>query len=964
MKLKKIMTMVLVTTITLSTCSVNVFANVKQDNVPVNLQVPISACDEDTIVLTWEKGKAYENIVDYKVYANGEFLGTANENFKDYSDYTNAYIESFYEGDTDNFHTQIQMMSYRADELDPNTEYTFTVTGVLANGKETAPCEAIVKRTTEEQKVVNILDYGAKATDEKIIDYNGKEEFIKNNTKAIQSAIDACPEGGKVVIPEGIYTCGSIWLKSNMTLELQEGAVLSGSTNVDDYEQNYLLRDYSTDRRTWGLINAYAKDGTLENIRIVGQGTVDGNGWKYGTSTLGYSTDVVYQESDILDPEEDEYKLPLFAAGNNSNVYDAEDESKILGILAADAVKKALENGYTRAEAYSTRPTLMILKGVDNLYIEDITLTNPAFHGISLGDCENVTINSVKNLSYDNNNGDGIGIDSSSDVTIFNSFFDTGDDAINFASGLGALSYTYSGAVSDVRIFNNFVRESHGGIIAAGSHTGATFHDIVAEDNVSNLSDMPFRFKSNPVNGGGIKDVVIRDNAVANPTKQAFIFTTKYTDGNQILEFEPAETVAKFQGIDIKNVTVTGDNTSVVPIKVEGNLTDGHNGINFTNVTFKNFAKGISIDSLSNSRFKNVLFTGTTPELKKQWSITNSIDLKFQGDTNKNGNDKNYISVLNNAESKPYFEDSKVVTAAAQSQAVDLSWTEAKDDTGISKYVVLTYKGKELLHEVLVDGKTTSYTEEGLMPGVQYTFVIQAEDATGNRTTKGPSVTVTTLDDNSVGGILEPVSRDISIVGTTGYTWTNISFYPSEDANVRKYEIYVNGEKTREILNPASVVKEGKIQTNVSKLSQGSEHTIVIKAVNDRGEVLEYNSVTATTWDKFDTAAPTWGGNTVLNADINGTSVNLSWSGATDDTAILGYRVYVNGTAIGDNFNSVNRNLTTTDTSYTLSDLEPGTYEIRVEAGDTWWRSASTNLKIAAPTNWTNHGPTVTVEVK
>lgn len=86
--------------------------------------------------------------------------------------------------------------------------------------------------------------------------------------------------------------------------------------------------------------------------------------------------------------------------------------------------------------------------------------------------------------------------------------------------------------------------------------------------------------------------------------------------------------------------------------------------------------------------------------------------------------------------------------------------------------------------------------------------------------------------------------------------------------------------------------------------------------------------------------------------------------GAADDSSILGYRVYINGEAVGENFNPVNRNLTTKDTSYTLKDLEPGTYEIRVEAGDTWWRSESTDLKIAAPTNWTNHGPTVTVEIK
>ncbi|MDO4534545.1 MAG: fibronectin type III domain-containing protein [Clostridium perfringens] len=959
MKLKKIITMVLTTTVMLSSVSVNVFANVKQENTPINLQVPVLGYDDDAIVLTWEKGKAYENIVDYKIYANGKFIGSANENFDKYSNFTNEYIESFYESDANNFHTEIQMMSYRAEGLEADTEYTFTVTGVLANGKETEPCEAVVQKTTKTQDTVNILDFGARDTG-RIIDYKGREEEIKANTKAIQDAIDACPEGGKVVIPRGIYTCGSIWLKSNMTLELQEGAVLSGSTNVDDYEQNYLLRDYSTDRRTWGLINAYGKDGTLENIRIVGQGTIDGNGWKYGSASLGYTTDVVYQEKDILDPKDEEYKLPLFAAGTNANVYDEKDENQSLGILAKDAVEKALAEGYTRAEAYSTRPTLMILKDAHNVYIEDVTLTNPAFHGISLGDCENIAVNSIKNLSYDNNNGDGIGIDSSSNVTVFNSFFDTGDDAINFASGLGALS-SYNEAVSNVRIFNNFVRESHGGIIAAGSHTGAWFYDIVAEDNVSNLSDMPFRFKSNPVNGGGIKNVVIRDNAVANPTKQAFVFTTKYSDENQILQFEPSSTVAKFYGIDVKNVTVKADtsNKSVVPIKVEGSLSDGHNGINFTNVTFEDFNKGNSIEGLNNSNFKNIAFTGLTPNIDKQWTITNSIDLKFKGDTVK-------TSAINNAESKPYFEDSKEVIATANSNSVDLSWTNAKDDTGVSKYVILTYKGKQLLHESFVEGNITNYTETGLVPSVEYTFVVQAEDATGNRTEKGPSVTVTTLNDESVGGILEPISRDIDIVGTTGYTWTNISFYALENTSVRKYEIYVNGVKTGEILNPyiRGLIKEGKIQTNVSGLSQGSENTIVVKAVSDSGEVLEYNTKKATTWNAFDRFAPTWGENTVLNASVNNSGVDLSWSGATDDSSILGYRVYVNNNAIGEGFSPVNRNLTTKDTSYTLNDLEPGIYEIRVEAGDTWWRAESTESKIAAPTNWTNHGPTVTIEIK
>lgn len=62
-----------------------------------------------------------------------------------------------------------------------------------------------------------------------------------------------------------------------------------------------------------------------------------------------------------------------------------------------------------------------------------VLVTNPAFHGISIGDCDNVVVNSIKDLTYNNNNGDGIGLDSSKNCLVMNNFFDTGDDAINFA---------------------------------------------------------------------------------------------------------------------------------------------------------------------------------------------------------------------------------------------------------------------------------------------------------------------------------------------------------------------------------------------------------------------------------------------------------------------------------------------------------------------------------------------------
>lgn len=956
MKIKKIMSLIACVSLAMRLVSQPVFAHVNQNGTPVNLQVPVLGYDDDSILLTWEKGDDYEDIVDYNVYQDGEFIGKASENFAENASFTNEFIKSFYEKDKENFHVKIKILSYKVTGLSPDKEYKFTVKGVLSNGEETEESNTVVQKTTEEQKVFNILDYGAKDTG-RIVDYVGHEEEIKANTKAIQAAIDACTEGGKVVIPAGIYTSGALWLKSNMTLELQEGAVLSGSTNADDYPDNYLLRDYSTDRRAWGLINAYSKDGSLHNIRIVGEGTIDGNGWKYGSANGTYGTDPIYQQKDELDPEGDEYKLPLYTAGINTTVYNDKNEDASLGLLAKDAVKKAREKGFKVAAAYSMRPTLMILKGVEGLYVEDITVKNPAFHGMSVGECENVVITSTKHLSFDDNNGDGIGLDSSKNCLVFSNFFDTGDDTINFASGLGALS-KYNEPTENVRIFNNFVREGHGGIIAAGSHTGALIKDILAEDNVSNLSDMPFRFKSNPVNGGGVSNVLIRDNAVANPTKQAFVFTTKYSDENQILQFEPAKAVAEFHDITVKNVTVsnTNSNSEAVPILVDGKITDNHRNINFNDVSFKNFSEGSTLRGLSTSEFNNVLFTASTPDNEQQWVIEDSNDLLFTGYTGSSTN-------TYDSSSKPVWNDSKI-NAVPAAQSVDLTWDAATDNVGVKQYIVTSYLGNKQLQETKVD--STSFKEEGLMPGLEYTFKVEAEDATGNRTVTGPAITVRTISDDSITGIKNPSSNEVTVLGTPGYTWANVQFEACDDDSVRAYEIYVNGEKVSEVANPSrrGIIKEGIIQTNVSGLKEGFKNNIDIVAVNDRGDNFKYKSAKAVTWEAFDRQAPKWKENDKIRAKVVGNKVILKWNKAQDDNDILGYRVYINGNPVGDNFTPVNRNYTTADNTFTVENLEPGTYTFKVEAGDTWWRAASTEPTLAAPTNWTGFGPSTTITIK
>ncbi|NLS95512.1 MAG: glycoside hydrolase family 28 protein [Planctomycetaceae bacterium] len=97
------------------------------------------------------------------------------------------------------------------------------------------------------------------------------------DTKAIQKAIDTCAEagGGKVCLQGGTFLSGTLRLKSNVTLHVEAGATLLGSTNIEDYpditpEIIYLYRA----RFTKYLI--YAEH--AENIGLSGRGVISGQG--------------------------------------------------------------------------------------------------------------------------------------------------------------------------------------------------------------------------------------------------------------------------------------------------------------------------------------------------------------------------------------------------------------------------------------------------------------------------------------------------------------------------------------------------------------------------------------------------------------------------------------------------------------------------------------------------------------
>jgi len=94
------------------------------------------------------------------------------------------------------------------------------------------------------------------------------------NTAPIQKAIDECSAsgGGTLTFPAGKYVTGTIRIKSNVTLRLERGASLLGSTEVADYLNVDPFTDGSGNPLGYALIVAV----DARNVGIEGPGTVDG----------------------------------------------------------------------------------------------------------------------------------------------------------------------------------------------------------------------------------------------------------------------------------------------------------------------------------------------------------------------------------------------------------------------------------------------------------------------------------------------------------------------------------------------------------------------------------------------------------------------------------------------------------------------------------------------------------------
>lgn len=94
------------------------------------------------------------------------------------------------------------------------------------------------------------------------------------NTDAVQKAIDDCAASGGCTLrfPPGRYLTGTIQIKSRVTLRLEEGATLLGSTDAADYRNLDPFTDGSGNPMGFALLVAV----DAHDVGLEGGGTVDG----------------------------------------------------------------------------------------------------------------------------------------------------------------------------------------------------------------------------------------------------------------------------------------------------------------------------------------------------------------------------------------------------------------------------------------------------------------------------------------------------------------------------------------------------------------------------------------------------------------------------------------------------------------------------------------------------------------
>lgn len=314
-------------------------------------------------------------------------------------------------------------------ELKPETDYE--VTAERADGSVAG---AVSFRTDYEFVTLDVRAFGAKG--------DGKSD----DTKFIQAAILACPKDSRVLIPGGCYRITSLFLKSDINLELAKGAELLAYTDRDAFPKlPALIESYDESDEynlgTWEgnplpMFAAVVTGIDVENVCIYGEGTINGNGakdnwWKNPKVMVGA------------------FRPRLFFISRCRNV-------TLLGIT------------FCNSPSWTLHPYFS-----ENLGFYGLTITNPG----------------------DSPNTDGLDPESCRNVEIAGVRFSLGDDCIAVKSGKVYMGRKYKTPSENIHIWQCLMENGHGAV-TVGSEIGAGVRGMTVEKCRFSCTDRGLRIKT------------------------------------------------------------------------------------------------------------------------------------------------------------------------------------------------------------------------------------------------------------------------------------------------------------------------------------------------------------------------------------------------------------------------------------------------------------------------------------
>ncbi|MGB8225280.1 MAG: glycosyl hydrolase family 28 protein, partial [Sedimentisphaerales bacterium] len=290
------------------------------------------------------------------------------------------------------------------------------------------------------EKVFDVRQFGAKG-DGKTLD-----------TEAIQKALDECGKAGSGIVrlTTGTYLSKPIFLRSNITFRLDEGAILKATDEPNDFVNT----ENKSSKDPLGFVNG----NTLTNITIEGKGTIDGSGAKWW--------EPVRQAKKAKQPEP------------------------------------------------RKRPRMVVLNNCVCVRIKDVTLTNsPSFHLVPR-DCEDVDIVRVTIIApEDAPNTDAIDPSSSRYVQISDCVIDAGDDNIAIKSSHEDPAHP-NAANEYINIFNCKFLHGHGmsiGSNAVGGVRNMTVKNCTFENTVSGIRIKSARDRGGIVENASYSDITMKN---------------------------------------------------------------------------------------------------------------------------------------------------------------------------------------------------------------------------------------------------------------------------------------------------------------------------------------------------------------------------------------------------------------------------------------------------------------------